>query len=236
MIDQLLLKQEADKLHIQLDENALKRFDKFACLLVEWNQKMNLTGITEPEEIVRKHFVDSLSLLGCVDMKENACVIDVGTGAGFPGVPLLIARPDLKVTLLDSLRKRLTFLEAVLDEIGLSAQLVHSRSEEAGRDPSYREQFDYATARAVAALPVLAEYCLPFVREDGSFIVMKGRDSAEEQAAATRAIPLLGGSVEKSFHFTLDEVGSRNILVVKKISQTPSKYPRGSAKIAKKSL
>lgn len=236
MIDQLLLKEEAAKLNIILDETALNRFDAFARLLVEWNEKMNLTGITEPDEIVRKHFVDSLSILAYVELKKDAGLIDVGTGAGFPGLPLLIARPDLKVTFLDSLQKRLTFLEAVTEEIGLPAQFIHSRGEDAGRDPAYREQFDYATARAVASLPVLAEYCLPFVKEDGSFIVMKGRDSAEEQAAATKAIPLLGGSVVKSFRFTIKGVGSRNILVVKKISQTPAKYPRPSAKIAKKPL
>lgn len=236
MIDQALLKKEAAKINVHLDDTALQRFDTYARLLVEWNEKMNLTGITEPDEIVKKHFIDSLTFFTYTNVPEGASLIDVGTGAGLPGLALFIARPDLKVTLLDSLQKRLTFLQAVLDAIGLKAELLHSRGEDAGRNPAYRERYDFATARAVATLPVLAEYCLPFVRVDGRFIAMKGRDTAEEQAAARKAIPLLGGSIDKSCRFTIKDVGERNILSVKKISQTPAKYPRASAKIAKKPL
>lgn len=236
MIDKTVLRDKAAKRDVLLDEAALERFDTFARLLVEWNEKMNLTSITAPDEIVRKHFIDSLTLLTYTNVPHGASLIDVGTGAGFPGIPLLIARPDLKVTLLDSLQKRLTFLAAVLEKTGLEATLLHRRGEDAGRDPAYREQFDLATARAVAPLPVLAEYCLPFVHIDGRFIAMKGRDSAEEQAAARKAIPLLGGTVDKSSRFTIEGAGDRNILSVRKISQTPSKYPRPSAKIAKKPL
>lgn len=223
-------------MNIMLDADACRRFDLFAALLVEWNKRMNLTGITDPEEIVRKHFLDSLTFLAYTDVPAHAALIDVGTGAGFPGIPLLIARPDLQVTLLDAQQKRLRFLDAVLMETGLTASLVHLRGEEAGQNPKYREQFDFATARAVASLPVLAEYCLPFVRTGGYFIAMKGRDTAEEQTAARKAVSLLGGEVDKSTHFTLGGVGERDLLFIKKISQTPAKYPRPSAKIAKKPL
>lgn len=236
MIDKQLLKASAQKIHIELEDTALEQFDLFASLLVEWNKKMNLTGITDPTEIVQKHFVDSLSFLRYVELPQNAALIDVGTGAGFPALPLLIVRPDLKVTLLDSVQKRLTFLEAALQALGLTAKTLHSRGEDAGHDLAYREQYDVATARAVAPLPVLAEYCLPFVREGGCFIAMKGRDTVEEQADAHKAIALLGGSSDLSDRFTLEGVGERNIITVRKISQTPTKYPRSSAKIAKKPL
>lgn len=236
MIDSDLLQHEAAAMHIALDSVALERFQVFAKLLVEWNQKMNLTGITDPEGIVYKHFLDSLSFLPYVQLPQGASLIDVGTGAGFPGIPLLIARPDLKITLLDSLKKRLTFLEAVLDAAGLNAATLHSRSEEAGQQPAYREQFDFATARAVAALPTLCEYCLPFVRKGGLLIAMKGREMEEEQAAAHQAVTLLGGALEHPIPLTIPVAGERNLILVEKISQTPSKYPRTSAKIAKSPL
>ncbi|MBQ8980088.1 MAG: 16S rRNA (guanine(527)-N(7))-methyltransferase RsmG, partial [Eubacterium sp.] len=164
MINKDLLKRYADGIGVPLDDVALNRFDIYAKLLVETNKVMNLTGIIEPDEIVVKHFIDSLELLKYADIPQGAKVIDVGTGAGFPGVPLLIARPDLQVTLLDSLKKRLGFLENVLDERDLNAQLIHMRAEDGGQDSSLRETFDIATARAVAPMNVLSEYLLPFVK------------------------------------------------------------------------
>lgn len=235
-IDTALLKTKATALGITLDEVALTQFDLFATLLLEWSKKMNLTTILEPREIVEKHFIDSLSLLTHVEIPLGASLIDVGTGAGFPGVALLIARPDLKLTLLDSLQKRLLFLEAVLQDLGLEADLVHSRGEDGSKHAHYREQFDFATARAVANLSVLAEYCLPYVKVGGAFIAMKGRAITEELSTASKAIAALGGGTPQVFSFDLDGIGERNIILIEKISQTSSIYPRSSAKIAKKPL
>ena len=159
MINKSLLKREAEKIGVLLDETALDRFDLYAEMLVETNKTLNLTAITDPDEIVYKHFVDSLALLSCVNFKDNAKVIDVGTGAGFPGVVLLIARPDLKMTLLDGTNKRLVFIANVLDELGLEADIVHMRAELAGKNKTFREQYDIVTARAVASLNILSEYC-----------------------------------------------------------------------------
>ena len=173
MINKSLLKCEAEKIGVLLDETALDRFDLYAEMLVETNKTLNLTAITDPDEIVYKHFVDSLALLSCVNFKDNAKVIDVGTGAGFPGVVLLIARPDLKMTLLDGTNKRLVFIANVLDDLGLEADIVHMRAELAGKDKTFREQYDIVTARAVASLNILSEYCLPFVKLGGYFSPMK---------------------------------------------------------------
>lgn len=230
------LKSGALKFGVELDEQALNRFDIYAKMLVSWNEKINLTAITEPQEIVAKHFVDSLTLFGFVDIPVGAKIIDVGTGAGFPGVALLIARPDISLTLLDSTKKKLGVIEDILQNLGLSARLVHSRAEEAGQKGEFREKFDFATARAVAALRELSEYCLPFVKPGGSFVSMKGARALEEVSEAKKAIALLGGKVEKEKSFELEGAGERNIIIVKKISQTPTKYPRPAAKIAKQPL
>lgn len=236
MIDKSLLISQAAELGVEIDDEAADRFDKYAQMLVETNKTLNLTAITEPDEIVSKHFVDCLSVFKFVDFPEGAKVIDVGTGAGFPGVVLLIARPDLNITLLDSTKKRLSFVESVVRELRLTADIVHMRAEEAGKAGSYRERYDIALARAVANMQTLSEYCLPFVKTGGVFAAMKGAKAAQELAAAQGAVRKLGGEIIKSEEFTLPVCGERTILKVKKISQTPPKYPRPSAQISKKPL
>ena len=228
-----LLKDKAEMFHVKLDEQALERFDTYGKLLVEWNEKINLTAITDPEGITIKHFLDSLTILGYVDIPEGAKVIDVGTGAGFPGLAMLIARPDLDVTLMDSTKKRLMVIENILETIDLKANVVHARAEEAGKNKIFREKYDFSTARAVTNLRDLAEYCLPFVKVGGSFIPMKSAKAQEEIAEGKKAIHLLGGQIIKQDTFELLDCGERTIINVKKISSTPAKYPRASAKIAK---
>ncbi len=228
-----LLREKAEKYGITLDEKALERFDLYGKLLVEWNEKINLTAITEPEEIAIKHFLDCLTVFSKVDIKEKAKIIDVGTGAGFPGIVMLIARPDLQMTLMDSLNKRLNVIRDILDKLGLEAEVVHSRAEDGGQNKAYREKYDFSTARAVSNLRDLSEYCLPFVKKGGSFIAMKAAKADEEIAQAEKAVKLLGGKVEEKHSFELEDCGERNIVIIKKISSTPAKYPRPSAKIAK---
>lgn len=236
MINKTLLKAEAERNGVFLDETALNRLDVYAEMLVETNKTLNLTAITDPDEIVYKHFIDSLALLTCIDFKEKAKVIDVGTGAGFPGVVLLIARPDLNMTLLDGTNKRLVFIANVLNKLDLNANVVHMRAELAGKAESFREQFDVVTARAVANLNTLSEYCMPFVRVGGYFAPMKSAKTDEEVATAKGAIKLLGGKIEKIKELNINNCGERYVILTKKISQTPSKYPRASAQISKKPL
>ncbi len=228
-----LLKEKAEMFHVKLDETALERFDIYGKLLVEWNEKINLTAITDPEGVTIKHFLDSLTIFGYVDIPKGAKVIDVGTGAGFPGLAMLIARPDLDITLIDSTKKRLMVIENILENIGLSANVVHSRAEDAGQNKAFREQYDFSTARAVTNLRDLAEYCLPFVKVGGSFIPMKSAKAQEEIAEGKKAIHVLGGQIIKQDTFELLDCGERTIINIKKISSTPAKYPRPSAKIAK---
>lgn len=229
------LRSDADALGVSLTGPMLSRFEQYCDLLLDWNQRMNLTAIKEPDAVAVRHFADSLTLLSCCPVKENASVIDVGTGAGFPGAALAIARPDLKLTLLDSLNKRLIFLNELTARLDIRAETVHARAEEAGRGP-LREQFDLATARAVAPLNLLSEYCLPFVKVGGSFAAMKGPDVEEELDGAAKALELLGGKVEKICPFTLSDGSGRTIVLIKKISHTPAKYPRHGAKITKSPL
>lgn len=236
MIDKTTLKSQAAELGIELDGTALDRFCKYAEMLVETNKTMNLTAITEPNEIVSKHFVDCLSLLREIEIKQGARMIDVGTGAGFPGLVILIARPDINMTLMDSTAKRLKFVQSVIDELSLKADVVHMRAEEAGKDSKFREKFDISCARAVANMNVLSEYCLPFLKQGGVFAAMKGAKAASELENAKRAIAILGGSAMPAKEFFIENCGERTILCVKKISQTPPKYPRASAQIAKKPL
>ncbi len=233
MIDQTLLQSEAAAFGVRLDETALERFDRYSSELVRVNEYLNLTAITEPTDVLYKHWLDSLCVLRFLEPKTGAKCVDVGTGAGFPGVALLIARPDLRMTLLDSTRKKLTFIAETLKMIGLPAETLHMRAEEAGQTAAYRERYDLVTARAVANLRELCEYCLPFLKVGGTFAAMKSVRSEEEIAEAQNAIRLLGGRIEAVQTFTLPNAGERTLILIKKISQTPPKYPRPSAKIAK---
>ena len=215
----------------QADEKALDRFEIYQRLLAEWNEKMNLTAITDPVEVAEKHFADSLAALPY--LKPGMKVIDVGTGAGFPGVPLLIMMPELQMTLADSLQKRLTFLEALLQELGLKAALVHGRAEDLGQNKLYRERFDAATSRAVASLPVLLELTTPFVKVGGTAVAYKG-DAAEELKNARSAAFLL--------HVQLRQVelesnlGKRCLIFADKTAPTPKQYPRKAGTPNKKPL
>lgn len=226
----------AKQFGVKLTAEQAGQFQQYMELLVEWNEKLNLTAITEPEEIVEKHFVDSLTVLSACPLKEGAKVLDVGTGAGFPGVPLKIVRPDLQVTLLDGANKRLRFLGAVCSALGLSCDRVHKRAEEAGLDKELRESFDLVTARAVAALNVLSEYCLPLVKMKGYFVAMKGPGASLELEQAGNALKLLGGDQIKVTAVQLPEAGERNLVVVRKLRFTPRTYPRHGGTIAKHPL
>lgn len=236
MLVKTLLYDTLAPLGLTLSDEAFARLDAFSEQLVETNRHFNLTAITEPEDMTVKHFADSLSLFSFVDFPKGAKIIDVGTGAGFPGLVLKLARPDLEVTFLDSTRKKLGFIDSVLQNAGLSGEILHRRAEEAGQDKAFREQFDFATARAVSDLRNLAEYCLPFVKVGGCFLSMKSAGADEEIAAAKNALHLLGGKIERDEVFSLTREMPRRLLFIKKISQTPSKYPRPSAKIAKNPL
>lgn len=234
MIDKNRLCSLAKENGIILDDTALDRFDKYAELLVEWNGKMNLTAITEPEEIEVKHFLDCLMLPKYFNLDYIQTVIDVGAGAGFPSMPLLIYKPDLCLTMMDAINKRLTFLDTAVHALGLEAQLIHERAEAAGQDENYREMFDLATARAVAPMNVLAEYCLPFVKVGGYFVALKGSNDDTEEAK--NAIASLGGEIVDNISYKLNGTEPRSIVVIKKISQTPTQFPRKSKKISTKPL
>ncbi len=223
-------------MEISLSAQQWEQLEAYARLLVEWNQKMNLTAITTPDGIAVLHFADSLSLIKSVAFAPGQHVLDVGTGAGFPAIPLLIACPELKLTMMDSLNKRLTFLQAVLGELGLTAQLRHQRAEEGAHEPNLREHFNVVTARAVASLQVLSEYCLPYVTIGGVFAAMKGPSCQEELQASARAIPLLGGKVKNVDELTLSDGSVRHIALIQKCKPTPAAYPRHGSKIAKKPL
>lgn len=234
MIDKVRFSNLCEQNGILLDDVMLERFDIYARLLVEWNEKMNLTAITEPKEIELKHFLDSLMLIKYYDLQNVSKAIDVGAGAGFPSMPILIYKPEIQFTLLDSLNKRLTFLSTVNSELGLDAKLVHSRAEVSGQEENYREKFDLATARAVAPMNVLSEYCIPFVKEGGAFVALKG--SNDDVSEASNAIEVLGGRLESNISYELGGTEPRTIAVVRKISQTPTQYPRKSKKISTKPL
>ena len=222
---------------ITLTENQYEQFQKYFELLAEWNEKMNLTAITDESGVALKHFADSLSLLNFVDIPQNSSLADVGTGAGFPGVVLKIARPDIKLTLIDSLNKRLVFLGEVCAQLGIEAELIHSRAEDGARDEKLRESFDFAVSRAVGRMNVLSEYCLPYVKVGGAFCAMKGAQANEEFKESLNAINTLGGKLEKKYFFELPENGGeRAIAVVRKVKNTPQKYPRQSGKIKAKAL
>lgn len=223
-----ILLQAGNEYGLQLTDKQVEEFNTYFELLIEWNEKINLTGITQPQDVAVKHMIDSLSCYDEEIFKNGASIIDVGTGAGFPGLPLKIFRPDLKLTLFDSLNKRILFLKAVAEKLGiLDINFVHSRAEDGGKNKQLREQYDIAVSRAVAKLDVLCEWCLPFVAVGGFFIALKGYKYSEELNEATGAIRSLGGEVTKIEKIKLpglDDV--RAIIYIKKIKRTPAAYPR----------
>lgn len=231
---------DLEELHISLNDNQLKQFMAYYELLVEYNHVMNLTAITEFDDVMKKHFVDSLSLVKIFgnDVTGDVSLIDVGTGAGFPGIPLKIAFPDLKVTLLDSLNKRVNFLQTVIDELGLAnIKAIHGRAEDFAKKGQLREQYDLCVSRAVANLSTLSEYCLPYVKVGGFFIPYKSEKIEEEKAAAEHAVSILGGKIERQVEFTLPSSDIyRNLLVIRKIKETPAKYPRKAGTATKEPL
>ena len=225
-----------EKMSISLNKEQYDQFYAYMVLLIEWNEKINLTAITEPQEIILKHFVDSLTIAKYIE--EGKTIIDMGTGAGFPGIPLKIYRNDVKVVLADSLNKRIKFLNEVIEKLQLkNIETIHCRAEELGKNKEYREKFDYATSRAVANLSTLSEYLLPFVKLNGSGIFMKTMEIDEELENAKKAIKIIGGRIEKVNKFEIPESDlGRSIIIVKKEKQTPSKYPRKPGTPAKEPL
>lgn len=225
-----------NKIDIKFNDKQLNQFYDYMQLLLEWNEKINLTAITEPEEVILKHFIDSLTISKYIE--KNAILADVGTGAGFPGIPLKIYRPDIKVTLVDSLNKRINFLNEVISNIELNnISTVHSRIEDFGRNIKYREKFDYVTARAVANIAVLSEYLIPLSKVNGKCIYMKGSEVEEELKNGKNAINILGGKIEKKDEFKLPNSEIlRNVIIINKIKNTPNKYPRKAGTPAKEPL
>ena len=225
-----------EKVGIELSELQKEQYRKYYDLVVEWNQKINLTAITEEDEFYTKHFFDSISLAFYKDYSNIESICDVGSGAGFPSIPLKILYPNLKVTIVDSLNKRIKFLNLVKDELGLTdCNFVHARAEEFGQNKEYRESFEIVTARAVARLNVLAELCLPLVKKDGYFLSLKAQKAEEETKEAINAIKLLGGKLEQDLEFDI-EGEERHILEIRKTKETPNKYPRKAGTPNKKPL
>lgn len=230
--------EKAQELGVKLSDEQLQKFDKFYEMLIEKNKVMNLTGITEYEDVINKHFIDSLSINLTGEFKNSKSIIDIGTGAGFPGIPLKIAFPDKKIVLVDSLNKRINFIKEVIDELSLdNIEAIHSRAEELAKNPLYREKFDICCSRAVSNLATLSEYCLPFVKEKGFFISYKSENIADEIENSLYAINILGGKLDKTLEFTLPETdNNRKLVRIKKVKITPNKYPRAGAKPTKEPL
>ncbi|MFE1242504.1 16S rRNA (guanine(527)-N(7))-methyltransferase RsmG [Fictibacillus sp. NPDC058756] len=213
---------------IELSEKQLSQFEKYFHLLVEWNEKMNLTAITEKEEVYLKHFYDSVTAAFYFNFNQDITVCDVGAGAGFPAVPLKICFPEINLTVVDSLNKRIGFLEHVVKELGLeNVSMYHDRAETFAHRPEFRQQFDLVMARAVARLSVLSEFCLPLVKKGGHFLGMKGANLPEEVKDGEKAVKLLGGKIEDVHSFLLPiEESERNIVIIEKVNETPKKFPR----------
>ena len=231
-----LLRECAAEFDVVLADNIIDKFDKYAYELVKYNEKVNLTAITDPDDIVVKHFADSLAFFKYSGIKPGNSFADVGTGAGFPGVPVLIASENVDVTLFDAVNKKLDFIRYLLSELDLKANVVHIRAEEAGKMPEYREHFDFVTARAVAQLRILSEFCLPLVKVGGKFVSMKGDISEEEKVNGIAAFQKLGAKLYDDIHYNIHNGDSRNIIIAEKISQISPKYPRNMGQISKKPL
>lgn len=233
-----LMKTAADEVNIEFNEQMYDRFIKYMRLVQEWNQKINLTAITEDEEFIKKHFIDCIKAFKSDELKNAKTVIDVGTGAGFPGMPIAILREDIEVTLLDSLNKRINFLNLVVKELGLkNVTTIHSRAEDGARKPELRENFDIATSRAVANMTVLSEFCLPYVKVGGSFIALKGPAIEDELKNSSNALGVLGGKLNRVVEVTIEDTDLKhNIVVVDKKKECPKAYPRKAGTITKKPL
>lgn len=233
-----LLRDKAREIGIELTDLQIDQFNEFYRLMVEWNKVMNLTGITEYEEVVEKHFIDSLSLVKVIDIGQVDSVIDVGTGAGFPGIPLKIAFPHLNITLLDSLNKRIKFLNEVIESIGLEKiTTIHGRAEDFAKQENYREQFDLCVSRAVANLATLSEYCLPYVKVGGRFVSYKSGEIDEEVENSKTAVKVLGGKIKKIEKFQLlgTDIG-RSFVEIQKVKNTGKKFPRKAGLPAKEPI
>lgn len=224
------------KAGLSVTDKQYNKLFEYSEMLTKWNKMVNLTAILSPEGISEKHFLDSVLPFSLFDIKKGAKLIDVGTGAGFPSCPLKIFRDDIQITLLDSLNKRIKFLEDLSSKLDLKAECIHGRAEEVAHKKSYRENFDIATARAVASLPMLSEYCLPFVKTGGYFLALKGKNTDEEIFASKNTIKVLGGNIDRIIDYSLPNGDKRVLIVIKKISQTASKYPRNKGQMTKKPL
>lgn len=237
-MDYQILEQKLGELGIKQDQNQLERFHKFYQLLIEWNKVMNLTGITEYEDVVEKHFVDSLSIIKAIDLSRIHTVIDVGTGAGFPGIPLKIAFPHLRVVLLDSLNKRIKFLDEVISQLELTEiRTIHGRAEEYARKEEYREQFNLCVSRAVANLSTLSEYCLPYIQVGGMFVPYKSGEIDDEVEQSKKAVRILGGNIKEVMKFELPGTDiHRSFVLIHKEQHTQKKYPRKAGIPAKEPL
>lgn len=220
--------------NVPLSEETAEKLAALSAFMLEYNRKVNLTRITEPKEIAEKHFLDSILPLTLLDVPRGTKCADIGTGAGFPALPMKLYRPDLDFTLIDSLGKRVTYLKLACEKLGVECSALHARCEEAARDPKLRERFGFVTARAVAALNVLCEYCLPFVAVGGSFAAMKG--AQDETDGAENAIRLLGGEIEAIRRYSLPNGDRRSLVLIRKIKETPPRYPRAGGVISKKPL
>ena len=228
--------EEANKINITFTERQLEQFQIYYEMLVKKNKVMNLTGITEWDEVLEKHFLDSISLIRAINLGQNISVLDMGTGAGFPGIPLKIAFPNLQITLADSLNKRVLFLQEVIETLKLEGiEAIHGRAEDLARDKKYREQYDLVVSRAVANLSTLSEYCLPFVKIGGQFVSYKSGEIEEEVAASKSAVFLLGGKIKDTVKFELGESG-RSFVCIDKTKGTPKTYPRKAGTPSKKPL
>ena len=228
----------AKVLNVNLTDQQADQLIRYKELLVEWNEKMNLTAITEDLEVITKHFLDCLTVQSSIDLTQVSSLVDVGTGAGFPGLVLKIAFPNLHITLIDSLNKRLKFLQHVIDELGLKdIECVHGRAEDLGKNKAYREQFEVCASRAVANLAVLSEYTLPFVKKEGYLIALKGQKLDEELAEGEKAITILGGTIDQLVDVVVPYTDLKHrIAKIKKIKETPKKYPRKAGEPTKAPL